>query len=72
MIGVDEMVQQLARCDFKQIRKDQRKLGLSMVLGGCGATLEELTGLYSIFANEGKYFKPNFIQTEDKPGGKKY
>jgi penicillin-binding protein 1C len=71
MIGVDEMVQQLARCDFKQIRKDQRKLGLSMVLGGCGATLEELTGLYSIFANEGKYFKPNFIQTEDKPGGKK-
>lgn len=60
MLGKDRMVQQLARCDFQQIRKDQRKLGLSMVLGGCGATLEELTGLYSIFANEGKYYRPNY------------
>jgi len=28
-----------------------------MILGGCGATLEELTGLYSIFANNGKFVK---------------
>jgi penicillin-binding protein 1C len=67
MLGKDDMVQKLARCDFQQIRKDQRKLGLSMVLGGCGATLEELTGLYSIFANEGKYFRPNYIKS-DRPG----
>jgi penicillin-binding protein 1C len=64
MLGKDDMVQQLARCDFQQVRKDQRKLGLSMVLGGCGATLEELTGLYSIFANEGKYFRPNYTQSK--------
>lgn len=35
-----------------------------MVLGGCGATLEELTGLFSIFAHEGKFFKPKFLRSE--------
>ena len=59
-IGKDKFIQKLATCDFRQIKKDQRKLGLSMVLGGCGATLEELTGLYSVFANGGKYVKPIF------------
>ena len=58
MLGKNKLVQRLASCDFKQIKKDQSKLGLSMILGGCGATLEELTGLYSVFANEGVYIKP--------------
>jgi penicillin-binding protein 1C len=35
-----------------------------MILGGCGATLEELTGLYSIFANEGRWVKPMYT-TDD-------
>lgn len=64
MLGKEVMIRQLANCDFQQIKKDQRKLGLSLVLGGCGATLEELTGLYSIFANEGKYFHPHYVQNE--------
>ncbi|WP_315817470.1 hypothetical protein [Paraflavitalea speifideaquila] len=38
---------------------------MSMVLGGCGATLEELTGLYSAFAHEGKYFRPNYTRAVD-------
>lgn len=70
LLGKDDMVQKLARCDFQQVRKDQRKLGLSMVLGGCGATLEELTGMYSIFANEGKYFRPVYTQGNTLPGGR--
>ena len=57
-LGTDRLIRELGACDFQQIKKDQNKLGLSMILGGCGATLEELTGLYSIFANEGKYVKP--------------
>lgn len=66
MLGKDKLVQKLAACDFLQIKKDQKKLGLSMVLGGCGATLEELTGLYSAFAHEGKYFRPQYTRsTED-------
>ncbi|MDP4148859.1 MAG: penicillin-binding protein 1C [Bacteroidota bacterium] len=58
MLGKDKLIGKLAVCDFGQVRKDQKKLGLSMILGGCGATLEELTGLYSVFANEGIYYRP--------------
>ena len=57
-LGKDKLIQNLAACNFQQIKKDQSKLGLSMILGGCGATLEELTGMYSIFANDGKYAPP--------------
>jgi penicillin-binding protein 1C len=57
-LGKDKLIQKLGVCDFRQIKKDQNKLGLSMILGGCGATLEELTGMYSIFSNEGKYVRP--------------
>ncbi len=61
-LGKDKLIHELGKCNFQQIKKDQRKLGLSMILGGCGTTLEELTGLYSIFANEGKYIQPQYMQ----------
>lgn len=64
LLGKDKLVQKLASCDFKQIKKDQSKLGLSMILGGCGATLEELTGLFSVFANEGVYISPSYTQND--------
>jgi penicillin-binding protein 1C len=57
-VGKDKLIDKLAICGFEQVKKDQRKLGLSMILGGCGATLEELTGLYSAFANDGIFVKP--------------
>ena len=63
-LGKDNLIQKLSTCNFKQIRKDQIKLGLSMILGGCGTTLEEMTGLYSVFANEGNYIQPAYLQFE--------
>lgn len=62
MLGKDRFVTELIKCDFKQVKKDRQKLGLSMILGGCGTTLEELTGLYSAFANEGVWMKPEFCR----------
>src|SRR5581483_2805124 len=62
LLDKDAFIQKLSDCHFEQIKKDQRKLGLSMILGGCGATLEELTGMYSIFANNGKYIPPQYTQ----------
>jgi penicillin-binding protein 1C len=64
MLGKEKLVQKLASCNFQQIKKDQNKLGLSMILGGCGATLEELTGLFSAFANEGTYISPAYTQAD--------
>ncbi len=60
----DNLVQALGRCQFKQIKKDQQKLGLSMILGGCGTSLEELTGLFSVFANDGQYIRPSFLKQD--------
>ena len=64
LLGTDKLIQKLAMCDFQQIKKDQRKLGLSLILGGCGTSLEELTGLYTIFANNGKYIRPALMNTD--------
>jgi penicillin-binding protein 1C len=61
-LGKDKLIEKLLTCNFRQVQKDQNKLGLSMILGGCGTTLEELTGLFSAFANEGRYFQPLYTQ----------
>jgi penicillin-binding protein 1C len=60
ILGKDKLVEKLSSCGFRQIQKDKPKLGLSMILGGCGTTLEELTALFSSFANEGNYYSPSY------------
>ncbi|HUP13052.1 MAG TPA: penicillin-binding protein 1C, partial [Niastella sp.] len=68
-LGKDPFIDKLAACNFQQIKKDQRKLGLSLILGGCGATLEELTGMYSIFANNGRFVSPKYVKEDfQQPG----
>lgn len=64
LLGKGQLINQLVLTDFKQIQKDRNKLGLSMVLGGCGTTLEQLTGLFSAFANNGVYVQPKFLQSD--------
>lgn len=69
LLGKDRLISCLTTADFRQIKKDRNKLGLSMVLGGCGTTLEELTGLFAAFANEGIYSP--LVYRKDQPSGKK-
>lgn len=64
-LKTDSLTQKLIDAGFYQIKKDRKKLGLSLVLGGCGVTLEELTRLYSSFANEGKMRKINYVQNNN-------
>ncbi len=71
-LGKDVLIRKLALCGFRQIEKDRNKLGLSMILGGCGATLEELTGLYSIFANEGRWVQPVYTTDDSLPPPPKF
>jgi penicillin-binding protein 1C len=54
-VGVPAFTSTLRQAGFRQVARDAPRLGLSTILGGCGATLEELTGLYSALANEGNY-----------------
>jgi penicillin-binding protein 1C len=54
-VGVDNFTHTLSQANFRQVTHDAPRLGLSTILGGCGTTLEELTGLYSALANGGQY-----------------
>jgi penicillin-binding protein 1C len=54
-VGVDNFTHTLSQANFRQVARDAPRLGLSTILGGCGTTLEELTGLYSALANGGQY-----------------
>lgn len=64
MLGKEKLIHKLSLCNFRQIQKDQRKLGLSMILGGCGTTLEELTSLFSSFANDGYFISPSYLKDD--------
>ncbi len=63
-IGMPLFLQKLKSARFAQIAKDERKLGLSIILGGCGVTLEELAGLYAAFANGGRFANLQYLLPE--------
>ncbi len=66
-LGVAAFTEALTNAGFEQIRKDGKKLGLSVVLGGCGVRLEEMAGLYCAFANYGEW-KPLVFKRTYKVG----
>jgi penicillin-binding protein 1C len=44
-----------AQAGFASLQKQRKKLGLSVILGGCGVTLEELVAAYAVFPSGGAY-----------------
>ena len=66
-ISVPFFVKKLSKIGFQTIRKQGKNLGLSMILGGCGVSLEEMAALYAAFANLGLYAPLNYLRGEDKP-----
>lgn len=63
--GYDKLIDYLVKMNFKTIQQNKNKLGLSMILGGCGVSLEEMTEMYSIFANNGQFKKAKYIAHND-------
>jgi penicillin-binding protein 1C len=59
-LGKANLIEQLKKANFQTVKKQEKDLGLSIVLGGCGVTLEEMTQLYAAFANDGKWRKCSF------------
>lgn len=62
-LGTDVLADKLVTCGFNQVKLDKKKLGLSMALGGCGVSLEEMTGLYAVFAHQGNYMPLKWIKS---------
>lgn len=48
--GVTNFRKKMSDAGFLLFRNEKQKFGLSVILGGCGVTLEEMTRLYSRFA----------------------
>ena len=64
-VGVSTFTDKLRAAGFKSVAKAAPQLGLSTILGGCGATLEELTGLYAALASGGGYAPLALIKNEE-------
>ncbi len=68
-VGIDNFISKLSDAGFISIWQKRKKMGLSLILGGCGVRLDELTALYSAFANNGRYYPLRFViadSTKDK------
>lgn len=64
LLGVEKVIDKLIACDFNGIKKQKDILGLSLVLGGCGVSLEELSSLFASFANEGNYQRIKYLRND--------
>jgi len=62
--GTGSFVSWLSALGFRDISERREKLGLSLILGGCGATLRELTHAFSVFARAGM-LSPLRIERDD-------
>ncbi|GAB4031053.1 penicillin-binding protein 1C [Spirosoma gilvum] len=66
-VGTPTLVATLQKAGFSAIKKQKNELGLSMILGGCGVTLEEMTRLYTGLANGGKWEPLRFTSFTSPP-----
>jgi penicillin-binding protein 1C len=60
-MGTPTLISTMRKAGFSTVRKQAKLLGLSMILGGCGVTLEEMTRLYSGLANDGAVRPLQFV-----------
>ncbi len=58
-VGMDEFLWLLLRLGFEL--KDSSRYGLSLILGGCGVSLLELTSAYAVFPSMGLYRRPRIL-----------
>jgi penicillin-binding protein 1C len=65
-LGVKEFISKLDTMGFYDIQKNQAELGLSLILGGCAVTLEELAQLYHCFANGGELKNITYLVHSEK------
>lgn len=60
--GVPAFTAALKQAGFSTAAKQEKSMGLSIVLGGCGIKLKELAGLFSSFANKGEFVPLKYLQ----------
>ncbi|MFD2573393.1 penicillin-binding protein 1C [Spirosoma soli] len=68
-IETPTLVATLRKAGFSTVKRQAKELGLSMILGGCGVTLEEMTRLYTGFANGGTILPLRFLVPDKTSSG---
>jgi penicillin-binding protein 1C len=68
--GLTDMLSWLSMLGFRSIEAKRESLGLSVILGGCGATLEELVRGMSMFAREGELSSMHLHAGEKRDQGR--
>jgi penicillin-binding protein 1C len=66
--GFNRFISLLVNSGFEEISKQKKYLGLSTILGGCGVKHEQLTRLFTAFANKGKLRKLHYLKDEKEEG----
>ncbi len=61
--GVSSFLNFTGLCGIASLQTQRSRLGLSLILGGCGVTLEEMTAAYSIFPSGGVFVPPIFLKS---------
>ena len=61
--GLSEFTGLLRKCGFSALHND-REMGLSVVLGGCGTRLSELGGMFAMLANGGVYKPLKYLEND--------
>ncbi len=64
-VGLPRLVETLERAAFRQVRADRQRLGLSVILGGCGVRALELAGLYCALANDGQWAPLRYVRGDE-------
>ena len=68
-LGVTNFTRHLGEAGFLSVWQQRKKIGMSLILGGCTVRLEELAALFSAFANGGLYTPLQYVQdTGSQPG----
>ncbi len=68
-VGLNNFTTFLENIGFNLIGKQKSRLGLSMILGGCGTNLQELTRLFSAFARKGELYPLQFKLSDEHQKG---
>jgi penicillin-binding protein 1C len=62
-VGFEKLISILEKGGFTDIAQNKKSLGLSMILGGCGVRLEQLTKFFTVFSQNGNLYPLNFLKT---------
>lgn len=65
--NIEAFIHLLSKAGFDKIYSEKDKLGLSLILGGCGTKLEEIVRAYTSFSNKGNLRNLNYIMNAQNP-----